>query len=121
MVKNMSEENKQPKVIPIVDNWYLGADSYCLILYRAKKITGAKAKEENLGKIDFVPVGYYTTLSAVYDAIAKAELRDAINSNSVKTMEDVMKKMDAFVGHVKALESKFLNELEKRGKAKCAT
>ena len=118
----MSEEIsiKEPKVVPVVDDWYLGADSYCLILYKARKITGAnskKVKAENIGKMDYTATGYYTSLSGVYDAIAKAGLRDAINSRSVKTMDDVMKKMDALVGRVKKLESKFAEEMVKRGMA----
>lgn len=116
----MSEQIKEPKVIPIVDDWYLGADDYCLTLYKAHKVTGSsgkKAKEENIGKIKYDAFGYYTSLSGVYDAIAKAGLRDAINSRSVKTMDDVMKKMDALVGRVKKLESKFAEEMVKRGMA----
>ena len=118
----MSEEVKvkDPKVIPIVDDYYLGADNYCLILYKARKITGgrgSKVKEENIGKTDYTPIGYYTTLSGVYNAIVSYGLREAINSRGVKTLEDVEKKMDALVGRVKVLESKYVDEMVKRGMA----
>lgn len=119
----MSEEVKvkDPKVIPIVDDYYLGADNYCLILYKARKITGGKAGkkplEENIGKTDYTPIGYYTTLSGVYNAIVSYGLREAINSRGVKTLEDVGKKMDALVGRVKVLESKYVDEMVKRGMA----
>lgn len=109
---------KDPKVLPIVDEWYLGADNYCYILYRRHKVTGGRgnrAKEENIGTYTYTAVGYYTTLSAVFNAVVAQYTRDTINKPRIKTLEDLADAVSKFVERVKKVDTVFVEAMKKKG------
>lgn len=112
----MAEEKREPKVIPIVDEWFLGADNYCLILYRRTKVkgggTGKQPKQENIGKENYVAVGYYTTLGGVLQAIVSAQMRESINRRGTKTLEDVWDDMRKFIDRAKLVDDKMVEKLK---------
>ena len=111
------KEKKEPKVLHLVDNWYLGADSYCMILYRQTKITGGngkKPKEENVGKPNYAAVGYYTTLDSVLTAIVHTHARECVLDPKIKSYEDLCKEMRKFLDRIKKLDETFVAEVCKR-------
>ena len=120
MIKLEDEKTvvKEPKVIPIVDEWYLGADNYCYILYRRHKITGGRggrAKEENIGTYTYTAVGYYTTISAVFNAVVAQYTRETINKPRIKTLEDLADAVNKFVERVKKIDVVFVEAMKKKG------
>ena len=59
-------------MIHIAKDYYLGADAYNLILYRARTTKeGPLTKPENVGKVRLSEVGYYNTLDDAINAIFK--------------------------------------------------
>ena len=109
---------KEPKVIPIVDDWFLGADNYCLILYRRKKVTGSgnggkQVKQENIGTYTYNAVGYYATLDGVFDALGRTHMRETINKAKTKTMEDLMDEMVKFSKRIKEIDDVMIADLRK--------
>lgn len=120
MIKLEDEKTvvKEPKVVPIVDEWYLGADNYCYILYRRHKITGGRggrAKEENIGTYTYTAVGYYTTISAVFNAVVAQYTRETINKPRIKTLEDLADAVNKFVERVKKIDVVFVEAMKKKG------
>ena len=110
---------KDPKTIQIVDDFYLGADNYCFILYRRKRVTGGgngkQPKDENIGKYNYVATGYYTTLGGVFSAVVSQHAKEAINKAKIKTLEDLAADMEKFVEHTKKIDMVFLNAMKEKG------
>lgn len=116
--EEVAKTEKEPKVIPIVDDWFLGADNYCLILYRRKKVTGGgnggkQVKQENIGTYTYNAVGYYTTLDGVFDALGRTHMRETINKAKTKTMEDLMDEMVKFSKRIKEIDDVMIAALRK--------
>lgn len=99
---------EEPKVIKIVDDWFLGADSYCFILYRRRRVrgggNGGQPKQENVGKYSYTAVGYFTTIGAMLKSLVTSELREAINKEEVKTLEDLWAEVDALISRMQRID-----------------
>lgn len=116
--EDAAKKEKEPKVLPIVDDWYLGADNYCLILYRRKKVTGSgvggkQVKQENIGTYNYNAVGYYTTLDGVFDAVGRTHMRETINKAKTKTLQDLMEEMVKFGKRVHEIDEAMIATLRK--------
>jgi len=116
-------ENQTQKVLHIIDDYYLGADAYNLLLYKKKLITGdgnKTAKPENVGKEVYSAVGYYNSLAALSEGLSKRFLIDEINSDEVKDLRDLAKAMIDLADRVRSIESGYFKLLEERMKRKDA-
>lgn len=71
----------------LMDDLYLDADEYQLILQR-RKVTGSSGrgshltKAENIGKERFETIGYYATLEAVLRAVLNMKTRELVQDGA---------------------------------------
>lgn len=77
-------------MIHIAKDFYLGADAYNLILYRARTTKeGPLTKPENVGKVRLSEVGFYNTLDDAINAIFKTVFAEEVAGDELKTFADV--------------------------------
>lgn len=105
------------KMLHIIGDYYLGADRYCLILYKRGEVSGEgskKAKPENIGKETYNAIGYYTGLKSVMKGLSKRYLYDAINSDDVNDFKDLIQRMADLIDGVERIEESYQKLLEDR-------
>lgn len=96
-----------PKVLHIVDDYYLGADKYNIILYKRGEVSGdgyRKAKPENIGKETYTQVGFYGSLAALANGLCKRYLVGGINDENVNTLKELAAMMGGFISRVEKIE-----------------
>ncbi len=106
-----------PKMIHVVDDYYIGADKHCIILYKRGEITGEgyrKAKPENIGKEVYTTIGYYSDLTGLARGLSKLYMLDGINDDNVKDFRDLAERMAEFVGKIKSIEEDYATMLAER-------
>lgn len=99
-----------PKVLPIIDDYFLGADKYCLILYKRGEVSGdgyRKAKPENIGKETYTAIGYYRDLKSLAAGLSKRFLYEGVNNENVESISDLIKLMDDFLNRIGNIEEEY--------------
>lgn len=71
----------------LIDDLYLDADEYQLVLTRRKVVGetgrgGHLTKAENIGKERFETIGYYATLNAAVNAVLKMKTRELVRGGA---------------------------------------
>lgn len=104
------ENNEQSKKLQLAGDWYLGADSFNLVLYKRRVI----AKGGNAGQEDYDPMGYYASLEGVMKGLLRYISVDTLMQTDANTLEEYIAELNEKVSQIRIMESGMLAKIVKQ-------
>ena len=105
----MKTSKRQADYIQLVDNWFIGTDGKNIILLKRRVVANtARANANNLGKVTFDTIGYYSSLSGLASGLLRYLAMDVLEQGGASTLIDYIKKLDSKLEEIKKLDKELL-------------